>query len=175
VPLFGGLALRRLGAHRMMMAGELMSGGTRAIGTIVQVTDTGMTINDNPRVTVRMRVAPLDGSPPVERTKTVTVSRVAIPRAGERFPVWFDRADPDKWMWGTDMQAGAPAEIREMFALARDGSGDGDGAAADDDGADGADGPVEELARLSRLWKDGALTDREFADAKARLLPRIGR
>ncbi len=144
-----------------------MADGIKAVGTIVEVSDTGMTINDNPRVKVRMRVAPLDGSPPVERSKIVTVSRVAIPRAGERYPVWFDRADPEKWMWGTDMEAGAPAEVKEMFARARAAGGAAEG--------DGEDSPVEELATLTALWKDGALTDREFAEAKARLLPLIGR
>ena len=33
----------------------------------------------------------------------------------------------------------------------------------------------EELAGLTQLWKSGALTDSEFADAKARLLAKIGR
>lgn len=55
-----------------------------------------------------------------------------------------------------------------MFARAKAGAA---GAAADG----GESGPVEDLARLTGLWKDGALTDAEFADAKARLLPLIGR
>ena len=122
---------------------------------------------------VRMRIEPIDGSAAVERDKTSTVSRVAMPRVGERYPVWFDRADPEKWMFATEMDAGAPAEARELFARARAGAGPssfGAGAAAER----AEDGPVEELARLTGLWKDGALTDSEFADAKARLLPRIG-
>jgi membrane protease subunit (stomatin/prohibitin family) len=70
-------------------------------------------------------------------------------------------------MYGTDMEAGAPAEIRDMFARAQ--ASGGTAAPAESD-----DSPVEELARLSELWKSGALSDTEFADAKARLLPRIG-
>ena len=167
VPLFGGVALKRLGAARQVQAAELMRSGTSGIGTIVDVSDTGVTINNNPRIVIRMRIEPLDGSPVVERSKSVLVSRVAVPRAGERFPAWFDPADPDKWMYGTDMQAGAPAEIRDMFARAQ--AGGGTAAPAESD-----DSPVEELARLSELWKSGALSDSEFADAKARLLPRIG-
>jgi len=169
LPLFGGLALKRLGAAKLVQAGELMRSGVRGIGTIVEVSDTGVTINDNPRVLIRMRIDPLDGSAPVERSKSVLVSRVALPRAGDRFPAWFDPADPDKWMYGTDMEANAPAEIRDMFARARAGSG-GDAAPADSD-----HGPVAELARLSELWKSGALSDEEFAGAKARLLAQIGR
>jgi hypothetical protein len=167
VPLFGGVALKRLGAAKQIQAAELMRSGTRGIGTIVEVRDTGVTINNNPRILIRMRIEPLDGSAAVERSKSVLVSRVAVPRAGERYPAWFNPADPDKWMYGTDMEAGAPAEIRDMFARAQAGGGTATPAESDDS-------PVEELARLSELWKSGALSDVEFADAKARLLPRIG-
>jgi membrane protein implicated in regulation of membrane protease activity len=168
LPLFGGMAMKRLGAAKQVQATELMRTGTRGIGTIVDVSDTGVTINNNPRILIRMRIEPLDGSPAVERSKSVLVSRVAVPRAGERYPAWFDPADPGKWMYGTDMEAGAPAEIRDMFARAEAG---GAAAAAP---AESNDSPVEELARLSELWKSGALSDTEFADAKARLLPWIG-
>jgi membrane protein implicated in regulation of membrane protease activity len=168
LPLFLGAVLRRAGAAKQAMAGELMRSGVKGIGTIVEVRDTGTTINDNPRIVIRMRIEPLDGSAPVERAKKATVSRVAVPRVGERYPAWFDRADPAKWMFGTDMDETAPGEVKEMFARARAGA---DGAAADR----GESSPVEELARLTGIWKDGALTDAEFADAKARLLPRIRR
>jgi hypothetical protein len=119
-----------------------------------------------------MRIEPDDGSAPVERSKQVTVSRVAIPRAGDRFPVWFDRYDPEKWMFATDMEDTAPAEVKEMFARAR---GGGPAASAYGASADPGPGPVEELAQLTELWQRGALTDAEFNAAKARLLPRIGR
>jgi membrane protein implicated in regulation of membrane protease activity len=166
LPLFGGVALKRLGAAKQVQAMELMRSGTRGIGTIVEVSDTGVTINNNPRILIRMHIEPLDGSAPVERSKSVLVSRVAVPRAGERYPAWFDPADPDKWMYGTAMEAGAPAEVRDMFARAQASGGAPPPAESDS--------PVEELARLSELWKSGALSDSEFADAKARLLPRIG-
>ena len=171
-PLFLGGVLRRGAAAKQAMAMELMRSGAKGIGTIVDVRDTGITINDNPRVVIRMRIEPNDGSTAVERSKTVTVSRVQIPRPGERYPAWFDRADPEKWMYATDMDETAPAEVKEMFARARGGAPAGYGGG---DAVPSDDSPVEELARLTELWKDGALTDAEFADAKARLLPRIGR
>ena len=118
-----------------------------------------------------MRIEPLDGWAAVERSKTVLVSRVAIPRAGERYPAFFDPADPDKWMYATAMDASAPAEVRDMFARAQAGGGAAPAAAAP---AASDDNPVAELTRLSELWKAGALSDTEFADAKARLLPQIG-
>ena len=166
--LFGGAVLGRMGAAKAKLAMELVESGRKGVGTIVEVRDTGVTLNDNPRVVIRMRVAPIDGGPPVERTKTVTVSRVQIPRVGERYPVWYADNDPEKWMFATAMDESAPAEVKEMFARARAAGGE------DDSGAE-PDSAVGELARLTELWKDGALTDREFADAKARLLPRIGR
>lgn len=177
IPLFLGLFMKRSMAAKQVMAAELMRSGVRGIGTITDVSDTGITINNNPRIVITMRIEPTDGSAAVERRKTVTVSRVQIPQAGARYPAWFDRNDPDKWMYGTDLDpAAASAEVKDMFARAAAGPAPGgrfgaDGALA----AGGEDSPVEELASLTALWKSGALTDSEFADAKARLLPRIGR
>lgn len=169
LPFFLGLVGGRVLARKTAQAEQLLQTGTKAIGTIVEVKDTGVTINDNPRVDIRMRVAPLDGSPPVERHKRITASRVAIPRAGDRYPVWYDRNDPELWMFATDLdEASASAEVKEMFARARSAGGEDAPESAED-------GPVAELAQLTELWKEGALSDREFADAKARLLPRIGR
>jgi hypothetical protein len=170
-PFFGGLALKRVGAAKQAMAAELMRTGVKGVGTITNVSDTGITINNNPRITINMRIEPTDGSAPVDRQKTVTVSRVQIPQIGSRYPAWFDRTDPDKWMYGTAMDASASAEVKDMFARAQAGSASG--AAAPADAA--ADGPVEELAQLTKLWQAGALTDGEFETAKARLLGKIGR
>jgi membrane protein implicated in regulation of membrane protease activity len=169
VPLLVGRAMGRAAASKQAMAMELMRSGTRGIGTIVEVSDTGVSINNNPSVRIRMRIEPLDGSAAVERSKTALVSRVAIPRAGERYPAFFDPADPDKWMYATDMDDSAPAEVKALFARARAGAGGAPPAATESD-----DNAVIELTRLSELWKSGALSDAEFADAKARLLPQIG-
>ena len=171
LPLGLAVLARRSGAAKQVMAAELMRSGVRGVGTITDVRDTGITINNNPRIVLTMRIEPTDGSPAVERRKTVTVSRVQIPRVGARYPAWFDRADPDKWMFGTDLDPSqASAEVRDLFARAAAG-GAGAGAAA----ADAPDSPVEELAQLTGLWKSGALTDSEFEVAKARLLAKIGR
>jgi len=67
-------------------AEELMATGSRGAGTVVTVQDTGMTVNDNPRIKMTFRVEPLDGSPAFDTTKTTTVSRVQIPRQGDRYP-----------------------------------------------------------------------------------------
>jgi hypothetical protein len=54
------------------------------------VQDTGTTINDNPRIKMIFRVEPLDDSPAFDATKTTTVSRVQIPRQGDRYPEFAD-------------------------------------------------------------------------------------
>ena len=81
-------------------AQNLVATGAQGTGTVVSITDTGMTINDNPRVQLVMRIQPADGSPAFDATKAVTVSRIAIPRAGDQFPVWYDRANPTQWAYG---------------------------------------------------------------------------
>lgn len=173
LPFVGGLWMKRLGAAKQVMAAELMQTGVRGVGTITDVSDTGITINNNPRIVITMRIEPTDGSAAVERRKTVTVSRVQIPQVGARYPAWYDRTDPEKWMFGTDMDASqASAEVRDLFARARAGGAAAPAAAAMEDGAPG---PVEELESLTQLWKSGALTDSEFEVAKARLLAKIGR
>ena len=166
-PLVVGAILRPLAAARQAKAMQLIATGRQGVGTITEVRDTGITINNNPRVEIVMRIDPAEGGPPLIRTKTATVSRVAVPKAGERFPVWYDPADPDDWVFGVDAEANAPSEIKAAFARA---------AAASDEGADEepAPSPLDEIARLNELRLSGALTEREFADAKAVLLARLG-
>src|SRR5213075_3177958 len=82
-------------------AEALMATGSKGAGTVVQVQDTGMTVNDNPRIKMTFRVEPLDGTPAFDTTKTTTVSRVQIPRQGDRYPVWYDPQDTSKWMYAT--------------------------------------------------------------------------
>jgi hypothetical protein len=76
---------------------RLEEAGVNATGQVVAVKDTGMTINDNPRVALTLQVTPADGSPAFEVSKKQTVSRVAIPRAGDAFLVRYDPDDHDNW------------------------------------------------------------------------------
>jgi membrane protein implicated in regulation of membrane protease activity len=160
---FGPLA-RRMSAAREKIAAELLRNGVKGVGTIVVVEDTGITFNENPRVIIRMRIEPDDGSPAVERSKAMTVSRVAVPRAGESYTAWFDRTDKGKWLYGPELAAYAPTggKPRGRHPAATRAPGD-----------ETAAGMVEALAELTALWKDGALTDAEFAAAKASLLPPV--
>ena len=85
---------------------------------MLDVQDTGTTVNDNPRVKMKFRVEPLDGGDAFDATKTKTVSRVAIPRRGDRYPVWYDRQDPTTWAFGTVDNDEGRASMRELFGEA---------------------------------------------------------
>jgi len=76
---------------------RLQEAGVEETGQVVSVKDTGMTINDNPRVVLTLQVTPADGSPAFLISKKQTVSRVAVPRAGDAFVVRYDPDDHDNW------------------------------------------------------------------------------
>jgi hypothetical protein len=160
--LFFGMA--RSGRAKAVKAQHLVATGARGVGTIANVRDTGVTINDNPRVEITMRIEPEDGSPAFDAQKTVTVSRVSIPRAGDRFPVWYDRNDPTQWAYGTDLDpTQAPPDVQALFQRAT-------ATATPATPAAPASNTAEELTKLNDLRLKGVLSDAEFEAAKARVL-----
>ena len=124
-----------------MAQAELLYAGRRAPAVVLDVQDTGMTVNNDPRVRVRLRVEP-EGEPPFEVERKLLVSRLAIPRPGERLEAAYDPADREKLTFRI-------AELTD------------DGPPAD---------RLAQLERLARLHREGALTDDEFAAEKARVL-----
>ena len=162
------------GKKKREQAVNLMQTGARGIGTVLNVQDTGMTMNEDPRVKVTMRVEPIDGSPPFEASKTRFVSRVEIPRMGDRYPVWYDASDSDSWAWAQVQDDNGRAQLRQMFGPRVDtctGFGGG-GAAPAAPPAPAAD-PLDRLKKLDELRTAGVLTDAEFAAKKAELLAEI--
>jgi hypothetical protein len=148
-------------------AENLLQTGAKGVGTVVSVQDTGMTVNDNPRVKMVFRVEPLDGSPAFDAEKTKTVSRVQIPRQGERYPVWYDQADPSTWAFATIADDQGRATMRQMFGeVAETFVGMNAPAAPTPTGQD----TVEQIKQLADLHAQGILTDEEFAAQKAKLL-----
>ena len=125
---------------------DLVRTGVAAPAEIVNVADTGMTLNENPRVELTLRVTPADGTAPFDLQRKLVVPRVHLPRVGERLTVYYSRDDPEKFTF------------RHVDASARDPAG-----AAEPD-------PVEQIAKLADLHAKGALSDAEFAEAKQRLL-----
>lgn len=74
---------------------NILENGIQARAVITQVRDTGVTINDNPRVELTLQVQP-EGAMPFEAKKKVTVSRVRIPSIGGTMWVRYDPADPSR-------------------------------------------------------------------------------
>lgn len=122
---------------------ELLLTGVRARAEIVAVEDTGTTINDDPRVLIRLRAD--DG---VELERKVLVSKIAVPRRGERVDVAYDPEDPSNFTFKV-------ADLTDDAAA-------GEAAAAPD--------PVDQLTKLADLLEKGLLTREEFEREKKQLL-----
>ncbi len=157
-------------SNKKKKAEQLFETGSKGVGTVLQVQDTGTTINDNPRVKMIFRVEPIDGAQAFDAQKTTTVSRVEIPRQGDRYPIWFDPSDPaNTWAYATVADDNGRATMRQLFGEAANtfvGMGAPPAAAA----APAAPDPMEQLEKLAALHAQGALTDEEFAAQKAKLL-----
>ena len=156
-------------------AEDLMANGSKAVGTLTGVADTGMTINDNPRVKLTFRIDPLDGSPPFEAQKTATVSRVQIPQPGARYPVWYDPSDTNKVAYAAGIaDENGRAQIVALFgdAFGPDGSGIGMPAAPAGAAAPSNDA-VDQIRKLAELRDAGILSEAEFAEKKAQLLAQM--
>jgi hypothetical protein len=157
------------GRGKKEKAKQLFETGSRGVGVVLQVQDTGTTINDNPRVRMSWRIEPLDGTPPFEGEKTKTVSRVEIPRTGDRFPVWYDAGDHTSWAYATIEDDSGRESIRQMFgAAAETMTGIGNPAAAA--AAPAAPDPLDQLKKLGELHSSGVLTDAEFEAKKSELM-----
>jgi hypothetical protein len=160
-------------------AAELFETGSKGVGTVVQVQDTGMTVNDNPRVKMIFRVEPLDGGGAFDAQKTTTVSRVEIPRQGDRYPIWYDPSDPAKtWAYATVADDNGRSQMLQMFGdvantfvgMVAPGAAAAAATAPAPAPAEAEADPIEQLQKLAELHSQGALTDEEFAAQKAKLL-----
>jgi archaellin len=157
------------GKSKAQKAQDLMATGSKGVGTVISVQDTGTTINDNPRVKIVFRVEPLDGSPALDLEKKATVSRVEIPRQGDRYPVWYDPQDTSTWAFATIADDSGRENIRQMFGDAAE-SFVGMNAPGAPVAAGGGQDTVETLKQLADLHSQGVLSDDEFAAQKAKLL-----
>jgi hypothetical protein len=129
---------------------HLAVSGKRCPGVVVSVEDTGMTINDNPRVKITVRAEPV-GEPTFTVVKTATVSRVRIPRAGDTCVVFYDPANREGSNGITfDAVPGFP--VAQPAAVPAD-----------------EDDPLERIAKLGELRDKGLLTPEEFEAQKKRL------
>jgi len=81
--------------NNQMRVQELVEKGTQGEATILSLEDTGMRINDNPRVRVELEVR-MPGLAPYRVTKSVTIPliRLSQVQVGSVLPVMVDMSDP---------------------------------------------------------------------------------
>jgi len=96
---------------------NILENGIQAHAVVIGVRDTGVTINENPRVELTLQVQP-EGDAPFEAKKKVTVSRVSIPRAGDGHWVRFDPANPTEIEFDKTKAAEVNATVETQTAEA---------------------------------------------------------
>ena len=73
----------------------LAQNGLDANAEVVMVPDTGATVNMNPVVVIQMKVTPAAGAP-FDLTTQTMVSRIAVPRAGDKIKIKYNPANPQQ-------------------------------------------------------------------------------
>ncbi|MCC5951875.1 MAG: hypothetical protein JJU45_07230 [Acidimicrobiia bacterium] len=80
-------------------AQQLMATGAKARATVLAVHPTGTVVNHiNIGCRVDFRLEPLDGSPAFNGSKDTFINQAQMPRMGDVWPAWYDRADPNAFM-----------------------------------------------------------------------------
>ena len=69
--------------------------GIEAAADVIGVQDTGMTINNNPVVMLQLKVTTSAGTQ-FDTTGQVMVSRIAVPRAGDKIKIKYNPANPSQ-------------------------------------------------------------------------------
>jgi hypothetical protein len=134
---------------------DLLDNGIPAVATILSIRETGTWINDNPQVKLRARLEPDDGDP-YEADKTLVMSLVNPIRVGARIPALIYPEDHGRFGLIVDISdpSKIPPRLRDLV----------------DRLSVPADDFATQLERVHGLHRSGALSDAEFAEAKARIL-----
>ena len=93
VGIFAGVIIWQRNQQKKAM--NLAQNGIQGTATIMGLADTGMRMNDNPRVQLQMQIE-LPGQPPYTVNKTVTIPliRLSQVQVGQQVVVFVDPADP---------------------------------------------------------------------------------
>ena len=149
------LAFSFMGRGKAAKAAALATRGKRCPGTVTSVDDTGVTVNNNPMVKITVRAEP-PGEPAFTIEKTAAVSRVKIPRAGDRCTVLYDPANREEENGITfDLVPDQPAAAAP---------------AASTTAAPQEESLFDKLERLGELRASGVLTEAAFEQQKRKLL-----
>jgi hypothetical protein len=148
----GGLIL---GVQRYVGTAEdaqarILATGKAGRATILEVVDTGVTLNKNPRVRLKVRID-VPGEPPIEASQAVFVSRLAAPRVGEVRDVKFDPQRPDDFAFAPGTAASTVATSPPTRTEDR----------------------IGQLERLANLRDRGALSPEEYEAGKRKLLAEL--
>jgi hypothetical protein len=156
-PFVGSIFMR----GKQARAADLMAHGRRAPGRVTDIQDTGITINNNPRVKVTVEAQP-PGEPTFEVQKTFTASRVDLPRVGDFCVVFYDPVDRSKTGITFDPVPGVTPPPATPAQAARAPSAD----VAPEDVA-------ERLKELDELLAKGVITQAERDSQRARILGQL--
>lgn len=75
----------------------LAQNGLDAFAEVLAVADTGATVNMNPVVSLHLKVTPTAGAP-FETMGNTMVSRIAVPRKGDKIAIKYNPADPKQFI-----------------------------------------------------------------------------
>ncbi len=87
-------------AMDMQKNGNMLAmSGLPATAEVVSIKDTGASINDNPVVEMSLKVTPsVGGMAPFETTGQTMVSKIAIPRKGEKINIKYNVQNPSEFV-----------------------------------------------------------------------------
>ena len=74
----------------------LAQNGAEASAEVLSVTDTGATVNMNPVVALALKVTPSAGAA-FETIGSIMVSRIAVPRKGDKISIKYNPAQPTQF------------------------------------------------------------------------------
>lgn len=169
-------ALRRSGMFRMSaakreQAQQVIQYGQKARARLLRIDPTGMVVNNiNIQCNLTFQLEPLSGAEPFQGSKRILIPQTQMPRVGDVWPAWYLAADPSTFVVG--MPDGAATDQIPVFrAFGIPHPLDPDSRSSESvDHNDTHNDTVDALERLTRLHVSGALSDAEFAAAKAKLL-----
>ena len=172
--IFGWIAIAM--SRGIAHAADLARNGAQATATIVDVQDTGVTINNNPRLRLTLNVQPSSGDA-FQITANKTVARFAPPRVGDVYTIRYNLLNPKDFVFTSEGTPDAASSTdtssvtinRQTMTINQQGLLQELATAAKEASAAKAD-PVARLTELTALRDKGVLTPEQFETLKAKIL-----
>lgn len=89
-----GIAAGRGAIAGQEAAAQLMQTGADATAEVLGIQDTGTLINYNPVVVLTLNVTPAAGGPSFQTAGQSMVSKIAVPRVGDKIAIKYDPTNP---------------------------------------------------------------------------------